>query len=311
MPHHSRRDFLKYTATAGAAAALGGGVPAFAQDAAPSMVIARWSGAPVPEEEVAAMAIKLTTEAIAALGGMARFVKKGDAVWVKPNIGWDKKPEFAANTNPDVVGTLVKLCYDAGAKKVKVGDLTCNSPKATYANSGIEAAARAAGAEVVLVDKDRFREVTLGGKRLEKWAVYPDIVESDLVINVPVVKHHVISKITACMKNYMGVIGGNRSAWHQDIPNCLCDITAYMKPKLSVLDAIRILTANGPTGGNLQDVKRTDTVAAGTDIVALDAFGAELLGHKSADLEFLVEADRRGLGKMEYRLLSPKELSVA
>jgi len=311
MPNHSRRDFLKYSATAGAAATLGANVPAEAQAAAPAMVIARWTGAPVPETEVQAMAVKLTTQAIAELGGMGRFVKKGDTVWVKPNIGWDRKPEFAANTNPDVVATLVKLCYDAGAKKVKVGDLTCSPAKDTYANSGIAAAATAAGAEMVFIDNARFREMALAGKRLDKWQVYPDIVESDLVINVPVAKHHTISKVTLCMKNYMGVVGGRRDAWHQDMPNCLSDITAFMKPKLCVLDAIRILTANGPTGGNLADVKRMDTVAAGTDIVALDAFGAELFGHKPADIAFLVEADKRGLGKMDYRSLTPKELTIA
>lgn len=275
------------------------------------MAIARWKGAAVPEESLKPMAVRLTEEAIKALGGMQRFVKKGNVVWVKPNIGWNRKPEFAANTNPDLVATLVRLCLEAGAKTVRVGDLTCNPAKEAYGNSGIEAAVIQAGGEIVYLDPKRFKEYPLSGKRLEKWEFYPDIIESDLVINCPVVKHHGISKATLCMKNYMGVIGGNRGFFHQDIQTCLADVTAFMKPRLCVLDAIRILTANGPSGGNLADVKRMDTVAAGTDIVALDAFGAELLGHKPADIATVAMGQERGLGKMDYRSLKLRELEVA
>jgi uncharacterized protein (DUF362 family) len=246
-----------------------------------------------------------------ALGGMKQFVKKGDAVWVKPNMAWDRTPEFAANTNPDLVATLVKLCFDAGAKSVKVGDKTCNENRKSYPASGIEAAVKAAGGEIVYLDDSRFKEMAIGGQRLDKWAVYPDIAESDLVINVPIVKHHSIAKATICMKNYMGVVSGQRGQWHQDLHTCLCDITKFMKPRLCVVDAIRILTANGPTGGNLADVKRMDTVAAGTDIVALDAFGVELLGHKPEDIKSVAAGAQAGLGQIDYRKLALRELEVA
>lgn len=313
MKKQSRRDFLKQTAAMGSAVAMAPLGGAMAQDtAATQMCIARWKGAAATTPEaIKAMATKLTEQAMAQLGGMARFVKKGDVVWVKPNMAWDRAPEFAANTNPDVVATLVRLCLEAGAKAVKVGDKTCNSNKKSYPSSGIEAAAKEAGAEVVYLDDERFKEVELKGKRLEKWLVYPDIIESDLVINVPVVKHHAIAKATLCMKNYMGVISGKRDQWHQDIGTCLSDITAFMKPKLCVVDAVRILTANGPTGGNLDDVKRMDTVAAGTDIVALDAFGVELLGHKPEDIQTVAAGFKAGLGQIDYRKLALKELEVA
>ena len=241
---------------------------------------------------------------------MGRFVKKGDVVWVKPNMAWDKAPEFAANTNPDVMATLVRLCLEAGAKKVKVGDRPTNPAQQSYPNSGIEAAAKAAGAEVVYLDDRRFKDVELKGKRLDKWPLYPDIIESDLVINVPIVKHHNLCKATLSMKNYMGVIGGERGMWHQDLTPCLLDITAYMKPRLTVLDAVRVLVNHGPTGGNLADVKRLDTIAAGTDIVALDAFGAELLGLKPEEFKLVGAAQEMGLGKADYRKLPLRELEV-
>ena len=311
MTGHTRREFLKRTAMAGGALALSPMGGALAQDKPAQdlqMCIARWKGNP---DELKTMAVKLTEQAIATLGGMGRFVKKGNVVWVKPNMAWDRTPELGANTNPDVVATLVRLCLEAGAKQVKVGDKTCNDCKKSYPASGIEAAVKAAGGEIVYLDDSRFKDYELKGKRLDKWAVYPDIVESDLVINVPIVKHHSISKMTLCMKNYMGVVGGNRGQWHQDMPECLCDITAFMKPKLCVVDAIRILTANGPTGGNLADVKRKDTVAAGVDIVALDAFGAELLGHKPEDIKTVAAGQAAGLGQIDYRKLALKEIEVA
>lgn len=323
MHRHTRRSFLKHTAVAGGAMTLGRlalgaeGAPAGAA-AAPAdpaqplqLAIARWSGEAVPEEQVDMAAAKMTEQAIAALGGMQRFVRRGDVVWVKPNIAWNRKPEQAANTNPAVVATLVRLCLDAGAKTVKVGDHPCNDPKQTYVNSGIEAAVQAAGGQVVYLDGNRFRDVDVNGEQLKTWPVYPEIIESDLVINVPIAKHHGLSTATLCMKNYMGVVGGSRGKWHQDISACLCDITAYMKPRLCVLDAVRILTGNGPVGGNLADVKRMDTVAAGTDIVALDAFGAELMGHEKGAIGAVVAAEKAGLGKMDYRSLALREIAVS
>jgi len=314
MSLYSRRAFLGRSAGAAGAAVLAADALS-AQSAGVvsdvKMTIARWTD---PKESDAKQfrdaAVRLTEEAIEGLGGMKRFVSKGDVVWVKPNIGWDRKPEYAANTNPDVVATLVRLCLEAGAKTVKVGDNTCNAAKDTYVSSGIAAAAKAAGAEVHFLDPSRFREMNIGGERLKMLPVCPEIVESDLVINVPIAKHHGSSKATLCMKNYMGVVD-KRQTFHQDLPTCIADITRFMKPRLCVLDAMRVLMAHGPRGGDLKDVRVRATVAAGVDIVALDAFGAELLDMKPADVGSIVKGEEFGLGRMDYRSLAPREMQTA
>jgi uncharacterized protein (DUF362 family) len=333
MSGQTRRDFIKQAALAGAAlgsmtrgalAQESGGVSAAGAPAAGApaaggatvtggaakMCIARWKGEATTPEAIKAMAIKLTEQAVTNIGGMESFVKKGDTVWLKPNMAWDRVPETAANTNPDVVGTLVRLCLNAGAKAVKVGDFTCNEASRSYPNSGIEAAVKEAGGQVVYIDETRFRDVEIKGQRLQKWPVYPEIIECDLVINVPVAKVHSVAKATVCMKNYMGIVGGNRNAWHQSLSACLCDITAFMKPRISVVDAIRILTANGPTGGNLADVKQMNMVAAGTDIVALDAWGISLLGLKAEEVEHVMAGEKAGLGTTNYASIA-KDIEVA
>lgn len=312
MRYPSRREFLTQTAMAtgglalGQFAAMGQGTPA---DKPLDMAICRWKGEPVVAEPTTEIGVKLTKQAIEALGGMQRFVKKGDVVWVKPNIGWDRNPEQAANTNPDVLKTLIQMCFDAGAKTVKVGDNPCNDADKSYANSGLAAAAKEAGAEVIFLDRSRFRDAAIGGERLKDIPVYPEIIESDLVISVPVAKHHGSTTVTLCMKNYMGVIE-NRRKFHQDLPGCIRDMTAYMKPRLSVLDAVRILTANGPTGGDLKDVKRVNIVAAATDIVALDAFGCEVLGYDPAKIGTVVAGHDAKLGEMDYKKLAYRDLEV-
>ena len=323
MDRQTRRRFLKQIAALGGAMAVNPWA-ALAEDESspttqdesestiPDMAIARLETPPTPETDLKVAATKLTEQAIEAIGGMDRFVSKGDVVWVKPNIGWKRAPELAACTNPDVVATLARLCLEAGAKKVKVGDHPCNEPRQTYRASGIEAAAKAAGAEIIHLDPNRYRDVELGGQRLKKWPLYPEIIESDLVINVPVVKHHSLSKATLCMKNYMGIIGGQRNVWHQAMSACLIDITNYMKPRLCVLDAVRVLTDHGPQGGQLRDVELTGLVAAGTDIVAIDALGVEILGHEPKDVSMVAAAHKAGLGVMDYRNeLTLKELLVS
>lgn len=303
----SRREFLR-TGVAAGAMTLGGVARAQAPGDKPvDMAIARWKGGDVPAPEIA---VRLTEQAMEAIGGMKRFVSKGDVVWVKPNIGWDRAPELAGNTNPDVVRTLIRMCFDAGAKTVKVGDNTCNPAERTYVASGIAEAAKSAGAEVVFLDPNRFRDMDIGGQVLKTHPVYPEIIECDLVLNVPVVKHHTLTKMTNCMKNYMGVIE-KRQLLHQDLPATIADLTAFMKPRLAVVDAVRILLANGPTGGDPKDVRQTNIVAAGTDLVALDALGAELLGNKPADLGTVTAGQERGLGVMDYHTLNLKDLEVA
>lgn len=312
-----RRKFLKTSALAGGGLLLGNSVswPQLARagttDGPAALAVAHWDRTALGAADLSAVATRLTEAAIGDLGGMKRFVSKGDVVWIKPNIGWNRRPELAANTNPDVVATLVRLCLDAGAKTVKMGDHPTHPARQAYQNSGIAAAAAAAGAQVVYLDERRFRDMKLNGERLESWPVYPEIVEADLVINVPIVKHHGLTRVTLAMKNYMGVIGGRRGAWHQSIDECLADITAFMRPRLCVLDAVRVLTAHGPQGGNPDDVKLLGTVAAGTDILALDAYGGTLLGHEPAELSFLREGERRSLGTLDYRSLPLSERTLS
>lgn len=302
MTETTRREFLKQLA-AGSVMALGG-LPALADEKVQlELGIARWKVDPLPAEQLGDIARRLTEQALASIGGMSRFVGKGDEVWIKPNMGWNRAPAQAANTNPDVVATLTRLCLEAGAKRVKVGDNTCHQPSQCYSRSGIAAAAAAAGAEIVTLDARRFKRMKIGGDRLDEWELYPEIIEADLVINAPLVKHHGLSNATLCMKNYMGVVGGRRDAWHQDLPACLVDITRFMKPRLCVLDAVRILTDHGPQGGNLEDVEILGAVAAGTDIVALDAFGAELMGKTLESVPSIGAAEAAGLGNADYRKL--------
>jgi uncharacterized protein (DUF362 family) len=253
---------------------------------------------------------KITRAAVDGLGGIRRFISRGDVVVVKPNIGWDRTPEFAANTNPEVVSAIVKLCYEAGARKVKVFDHPVSDARRCYKQSGISDAAGAAGAEVSYVDSRKFREVKLAGNALKSWPIYSEVLEADKVINVPIAKTHGLSTLTLGMKNLMGVMGGWRGRIHQRIDGSLVDVALLIKPALIVLDAVRILTANGPQGGDLSDVKRLNTVIVGTDQVAVDAFGASLFGMKGSDIGFIMAGHRAGLGTMDLSRLKIKRVNL-
>jgi len=266
------------------------------------LAIARWErGLNLSEEAFPAMARSLTEQVIESLGGMQRFMSRGDSVWITPNIGFRYGPEYAVNTNPDLVATLVRLCFDAGAKQVKVGCNAAYGARVTYPRSGIKQAVEAVGGEMVEFDPNNFLDCEIKGERLHVWPMYRDLVEADLCINAPIVKHHGLSLVTACMKNYMGMAGDPRYTWHPDLPTCLTDITAFMRPPLSVIDATRVLTANGPEGGELDDVVRMGIVAAGTDVVALDSVAAELLGLDPSESKTMKKAMERGLGHYDFR----------
>lgn len=252
---------------------------------------------------------QITRNAINALGGMKRFVKPGNIVVVKPNMGWDRTPELAANTNPLVVRAVVEECLQAGAKKVKVFDRTCNDERRCYKNSGIEAALKGLkGVEVKYLEEERYKKVTLNGKALKEWDLYGEAVSADVYINVPVLKHHGLSKLTIGMKNVMGIMGGNRGSIHKNIDVALADINSVFKTHLVVVDATRILTAHGPQGGDVKDVKILNKVIASTDIVAADAFATTLFGLRPEDIAVTVEAHKRGLG--EIRVEKMKILKV-
>ena len=237
------------------------------------------------------------------LGSMSRFVKPGHKVVVKPNIGWDRKPEQAANTHPEVVISLVELALEAGADEVKVFDYTCNEKRRCYNNSGMTQAIASIGskkAKLVHIDKRKFVPVTIAkGRSLKKWDIYKDALTADCYINVPVAKHHGLSRLTLGLKNSMGVIGGRRGALHHDLGQNLADLATVITPQLTIVDATRILTDNGPQGGSLKDVRRLDTLIGSPDPVAADSVATTLFGLKPEDISSTVAAHRMGLGHID------------
>jgi uncharacterized protein (DUF362 family) len=302
MSKLTRREVLKLL-IAGAGAALSPwpwrGIVSAATPSLPDLVISQGTSP-----------AQITEAALQALGGMGRFVSRGDRVLVKPNIAWDRTPEQAATTNPEVVATLVRLCLGVGAKEVKVFDNPCEDPRRCYVSSGIMEAAKKAGATVSYMDERRFRKMDLKGEALQTWEVYQEAVEVDKVINCPILKHHSLARLTMGMKNLMGLTGGDRARLHWHLEQAVVDLAAFFKPTLVVLDAIRILTANGPQGGSVKYVKRLNTVAAGIDQVAIDAMGAKLFGLSPGDFEHLRIASRRGLGRMDLAKLRIKEVKT-
>jgi uncharacterized protein (DUF362 family) len=259
-------------------------------------------------EGEAVLAEDLVRRALEAMGGMKRFISRGDIVVVKPNIGWDRMPIHAANTNPDVVAAVVKEAYNAGAKRVVVADGSCNDPNRCFQRSGIWKSAYAVGAEIVLPAEHRYRTSRLKGEVLDEWPIFTTLVDADKVINVPVAKHHNLSKYTAAMKNWYGVLGGRRNRLHQNIDTSIADLATFMRPTLVVVDAMRVLMRNGPQGGNIDDTRVMNTVFATTDQVAADAFGCTLIGQKADNLAYLKMGHERGLGTMFWQNLRVREV---
>lgn len=298
-----RREFLQLAALSGVGLSLPNGVIGLPDtvEAADKVDLAVVTGSSPSA---------ITRAAVETMGGMKRFVSTGDTVVVKPNIGWDRTPEQAANTNPEVAAEVVRLCYEAGAAKVKVFDRTCNDPRRCYVQSGIAAAVKAAGAELSYIDDRKFRDVRINGDALKTWPLYSELLEADKIINVPIAKHHSLARLTMAMKNWMGMMGGSRNAIHQRLDESLADLSTVIKPVLTVLDAVRILVANGPQGGNLADVRKPDTVVAGVDQVAVDSYGATLFGMKGSDLGYVKLADKRGLGKMDLSAVKIRKIKI-
>ena len=262
----------------------------------------------VVQGDVEPTAEDLVARAVGALGGMKRFVSRGDVVVVKPNIGWDRMPIHAANTNPDVVAAVIVQAFDAGAKRVIVADGSCNDPHRCFQRSGIWRRAHELGAEVVLPAEHRFRTTRLKGEVLDEWPIFTTLVEADKVINVPVAKHHNLAKYTAAMKNWYGVLGGRRNRLHQNIDTSIADLATFMRPSLTIVDAMRVLMRNGPQGGNIDDTKVMNTVIASVDQVAADALGCTLIGQKRENLPYLQMAHERGIGTMDWEKLRVKEV---
>ncbi len=247
---------------------------------------------------------QLAQRALEELGGIRRFISRTDNVLIKPNIAWDRTPEQAANTNPDLVAEVVRQCWEAGAKKVIVTDVSCNDPNRCFQRSGIAEVARRAGAEVLLPDPSKFKRVDLGGDVLQDWLVFQPFLEADKIINLPIAKHHSLTGTTLGMKNWYGILGGARHQLHQKIHESLVDLADFVRPTLTMIDCYRVLVRNGPTGGNLEDVLLKKTLVAGTDPVALDAYVAKAYWNlESSALPYLMMASQRGLGTLQFEKL--------
>jgi len=253
---------------------------------------------------------QITKEAIAAIGGIKRFIAKGDVVIVKPNIGWDRTPEQAACTNPEVVKALVELCVEADAKKVIVMDNTINPARRTYVRSGIAKAAKEAGAKVPYVNPHHLKKMALNGEWFKEWEVYTDFVEADKIINVPIAKTHSLSRLTMGLKNWLGAVGGARNQLHQGLDNAMIDLAKFFKPALTVLDAYRILVRNGPQGGRLSDAQLNKTVVAGVDYVAVDALGETFFDIKPEELPYLQLASEMGIGRIDLEKLKIEKRTI-
>jgi len=323
----SRRNFLKNLLRLGAGAAITGALgsmvacddeeitpppisntgpdqPPVSTDYPPDVAYLAVARGPNPQTIVRA--------AIKALGGMERFVKKGNEVIIKPNICVAYHTyEYAATTNPEVVGTLVKLCLEAGARRVCVMDQPFGgTAEQAYERSGIGQEVTEAGGEMEVMSPVKFREIDIpDGRDIKKWPVYVDALDADVLINVPIAKHHSLGRLTLGMKNLMGLIQ-KPNQFHFNLGQRLSDLTSLLRPQLTVVDAVRILTNHGPTGGNLDDVKLTNTVIASHDIVAADTYAASLFGLAGDDIPAIRAAVPMGLGTTDLKAIKIEEISL-
>ncbi len=253
---------------------------------------------------------KLVRAAVDKLGGISRFIKPGETVLIKPNAAWDRQPEQGANTSPEVVAAVVKLCREAKASKIVVTDVPINDAYRTFARSGIEKAANEAGGKILYPSDNDFVMTDMKGELLKVWPVFRHYHDVDRVINVPALKHHSLSKATLAMKNLYGVLGGRRNQLHQDINTSIADLAAAIRPTLTVMDATRVLKRNGPTGGNISDVSIENTVMAGLDEVAIDAWALQFLDLRVEDVPYLGMAEERRIGFTDWKSLNSAEVQL-
>ena len=239
--------------------------------------------------------------ALDAIGGIGRFINPGEKVLLKPNVAFDRVPEQAVNTNPVVVGEMVRQCKIAGASEILVTDNGSSNPQRTFSRSGITDAVEKNGGTILYLDESDFLKDNLNGKFITEWPVLKYIYEVDRLINMPIAKHHGLVYGTASMKNFFGAIGGNRGLLHERLDQAIVDLAAFFKPTLTVVDATRVLMQDGPTGGSFSNVKTCDSIICTTDQVAGDSRACEFLGRSAHEINHVVLAAEQGLGKIDYR----------
>jgi uncharacterized protein (DUF362 family) len=314
---HTRRDFIKKGFAIGAAFSLADLSGFFTREtrAADSELLADPDGKPYLVAVRDGDRVTMLDRAIEALGGIGAFVKKGQTVLIKPNIGWDCSPERAANTHPDLVGRLTELCLAAGAASVSVFDHTCDAWEKAYTNSGIKAAVEKAGGKMVPGnDETYYREVTVsGGEKLHALKVHQLVLDSDVWFNVPVLKHHGGATMTAAMKNHMGIIW-DRGFWHKnDLHQCIADFIRHRRaPDLNITDAYTPMMRNGPRGKSVDDlIPNVKTLLASRDQVAIDAAGSKLLGHANDGIGYVKLAASANLGRCDLDNLQIERIKIS
>jgi uncharacterized protein (DUF362 family) len=313
MSNVTRRDFIKQIALTGMSAALS------AAGCNPADGTAGGPAASGPSGDQAYLAIvhgpdpaAITEAAIEALGGIKRFVSQGDDVIVKPNICVNYQTyEYAATTNPTVVATLVRLCLGAGAKRVRIMDTPyTGDPETAYRTCGIYDAVIEAGGEMEVMSRVKFAEYDIpDGRDLKSWTVYRDVMEADVLINAPIAKHHGSSRLTLGCKNLMGIIQ-RPNQFHRNLHQRIADLNTLVRPALTVVDAVRILTAHGPGGGNLNDVKQLDTIIASHDIITADAYATTLFGLTPEDISYVRMGAEMGLGEKDWSQVKVEEITL-
>ena len=306
-----RRDFLKTLAVTGAAFTLKmqDGMEIFAQtNSSHPDLVAVMGGEPDT----------MFQKAIAEVGGMGTFVKRGQTIVVKPNIAWDKAPELAANTNPILVAEIVRHCVSAGAKDVFVFDNTCDNWRKCYTTSGIEEAAKRAGAKVIPAHQESsYRTISLPqGKSLKSMKVFEVLLDADAWINVPVLKHHGGANLTIAMKNLMGIIWDRRIFHRSNLQQCIADMcTLPQKPILNVVDAYRVLKSNGPQGRTKDDVVLAKGLFMSQDMVAVDTastmfFNSQIRSMPLKDVKHISHGQELKIGTMDIDSLNVRRLRM-
>jgi len=253
---------------------------------------------------------ELTRKTFEAAGGISKFISKGDVVVVKPNISWARRPEMAASTNPTVMEAVIELCQEAGARKVRIADNTIHDVRRCFALTGAGMVAKNTGADLIYPRSSLMRRMKLQGNRLDIWPVFVPLVEADKVINLPVAKHHSLSVLTLGMKNWIGAVGGRRNKLHQDIHMTIVDLAQFFNPTVTLIDGIRIMTRNGPSGGSTSDVVQKNTLILSNDPVAADARAARLFDRKPEQIGFIKLGQKYGLGTYDFQKLARKKVTL-
>ncbi|RZB37023.1 MAG: hypothetical protein SRB2_01527 [Desulfobacteraceae bacterium Eth-SRB2] len=259
-----------------------------------------------PEYSVKALVEKV----FEAAGGIQKFVSRQDVVVIKPNISWARHPDLAATTHPEVLKAVVELCQEAGAKKVRIADHTIHDARRCFAITGAGMVAKKTGADLVYPRSSLMRNMKLQGHRLDVWPVFLPLVEADKIINLPVAKVHSLSGLTLGMKNWIGAVGGRRSALHQDIHLTIVDLAQFFNPTVTLIDATRIMVANGPSGGSRSDVAVSNRLILSDDPVAADAKAAGLFNLRPQDIGFIRLGEKWGLGTTEFQKLRQTQVII-